>query len=103
MLKTPIGRLRLAGLLEGTSYLVLLYCSIVLKRIKGHEEAIHLPGIIHGGLFILLCLLLYLARKPAGWANRTCAMIFGAALLPFGPFMIEPWLKREDQRFRSSR
>ena len=63
MLKTPIGRLRLAGLLEGTSYLVLLYCSIVLKRIKGHEEAIHLPGAIHGGLFILLCVLLCLTKS----------------------------------------
>ena len=58
MLKTPIGRLRLVGLLEGSSYLVLLYCSIVLKRMQGHEEAINIPGYIHGGLFILLCLLL---------------------------------------------
>ncbi len=103
MLKTPIGRLRLTGLLEGSSYLVLLYCSIVLKRIQGNAEAIHLPGAIHGGLFILLCLLLCLARKPAGWSHRTCAVIFGAALLPFGPFVIEPWLRREDQRVRNQR
>ncbi len=103
MLKTPIGRLRLTGLLEGTSYLALLYCSIVLKRIHGNEEAIHLPGAIHGGLFILLCLLLWLARKQARWTIKTCAMIFGAALLPFGPFVIEPWLRREDQRVRNQR
>ena len=102
MLKTPIGRLRLVGLLEGSSYLVLLYCSIVLKRIQGHEEAINIPGYIHGGLFILLCLLLYLARKPAGWTIKTCAMIFGAPLLPFGPFVIEPWLRREDRRVGES-
>ena len=103
MLKTPVGRLRLVGLLEGISYLVLLYCSIVLKGIQGHEEAIDIPGLIHGVLFILLCLLLYLARKPAGWTIKTCAMIFGAALLPFGPFVIEPWLRREDHRVRESR
>ena len=103
MLKTPIGRLRLTGLLEGASLLVLLYCSIVLKCIHGDEEAIRLPGAIHGGLFILLCLLLCLARKPAGWTIRTCAVILGAAILPFGPFVIEPWLRREDQRVRNQR
>tara|TARA_B100000029_G_C16761978_1_gene662194 strand:- start:32 stop:394 length:363 start_codon:yes stop_codon:yes gene_type:complete len=103
MLKTPIGRLRLTGLLEGASLLVLLYCSIVLKWIHGDEEAVRLPGAIHGGLFILLCLLLCLARKPAGWTNRTCAVILGAAILPFGPFVIEPWLRREDQRVRNQR
>ena len=81
----------------------LLYCSIVLKRIQGHEEAIDIPGLIHGVLFIVLCLLLYLARKPAGWTIKTCAMVFGAALLPFGPFVIEPWLRREDRRLRNQR
>ena len=98
MLRTPIGRLRFVSLLEGLSYLVLLYCSIVMKRIQGNEEAIYIPGMIHGVLFILLCLLLWIARKPSGWSYPRCAIIFGAALLPFGPFFVEPWLKREDAR-----
>ena len=58
MLRTSIGRLRAVSLLEGLSYLILLYCSIVMKRIQGHEDAIYLPGMIHGVLFVLLCLLL---------------------------------------------
>ena len=100
MLKTAIGRLRLVGLLEGVSYLVLLYCSIVLKRMKGDEDAILIPGAVHGGLFMLLCLLLYLARKPARWDNKACGKVFVAAVVPFGPFVIDPWLKREDERVR---
>ena len=100
MLNTAIGRLRLVGLLEGTSFLVLLYCSIFLKRMQGNDEAIHLPGTIHGALFILLCLLIHVARRPAGWNTVTCVKIFIAALVPLGPFLIEPWLKREDQRVR---
>ena len=103
MLKTAIGRLRFVGLLEGTSFLVLLYCSIFLKRIQGNDDAIHLPGTIHGALFILLCLLIQLARRPAGWSHRTCGKIFVAALVPFGPFLIEPWLKREDSRLRQAK
>ena len=101
MLRTSIGRLRAVSLLEGLSYLILLYCSIVMKRIQGHENAIYIPGMIHGLLFVLLCLLLWFTRKPSGWSYLRCALIFGAALLPFGPFFLEPWLKREDARMRS--
>ncbi|MBM49143.1 MAG: hypothetical protein CMP27_04825 [Roseibacillus sp.] len=98
MLGTSIGRLRVVSLLEGLSWIVLLYCSVVMKRMQGHEDAIYLPGIIHGHLFILLCLLLWLARKKAGWSYLQCAIIFAAALLPSGAFFVEPWLKREDRR-----
>ena len=98
MLSTSIGRLRVVSFLEGLSYLVLLYCSIVMKKIQGKEVDVFIPGMIHGVLFILLCLLLWIARKPSGWSYPRCAIIFGAALLPFGPFFVEPWLKREDAR-----
>ena len=47
MLGTSIGRLRVVSLLEGLSWIVLLYCSVVMKRMQGHEDAIYLPGIIH--------------------------------------------------------
>ena len=53
--------------------------------------------------FILLCLLIQLARRPAGWSHWTCGKIFVAALVPFGPFLIEPWLKREDSRVRQAK
>lgn len=100
MLNTAIGRLRLLGLLEGSSFLVLLYASIVLKRMQGQEEAIFVPGMIHGLLFVLLCLFLWLARKSGGWSMKTCSKVVLAALLPLGPFLIEPWLRREDHRVR---
>ena len=100
MLKSPIGRLRLVGLLEGCSFLILLYASIVEKRIKGNEEAIFVPGLIHGVLFVLYCMLLHQARKPAGWSLKTSAKVFLAAWLPLGPFVIDPWLGREDRRVR---
>ena len=102
MLKTAIGRLRLIGLLEGTSFLYLVFVAMPQKWIGGNEEAIKIPGWIHGILFILLCGALVLAWKPAGWTVKQCAKIFCAALLPFGPFLIEPWLKREDQRVRDA-
>jgi integral membrane protein len=103
MLKSAIGRLRLIGLLEGTSFLFLLYVAVVEKRIRGNEEAIMIPGWIHGFLFVLFCAALFLAGKPAGWARKTRAKVLLAALLPFGPYVIEPWLRREDRRVREQR
>jgi len=100
MLKTAIGRLRVVCCLEGLSFLFLLFIAMPQKWIGGNEEAIKIPGWIHGILFILFCGALFLAWKPAGWSVKTCAKIFAAALLPFGPFVIEPWLRREDRRVR---
>jgi integral membrane protein len=102
MLNSPIGRLRLAGFLEGSSFLYLLCVAMPQKWIGGNDEAIKIPGWVHGGLFILLCGALFLAWKPAGWSVKTCAKVFLAALLPFGPFVIEPWLRREERRVRGS-
>ena len=87
MLSTSIGRLRVVSFLEGLSYLVLLYCSIVMKRIQGNEEAIYIPGMIHGVLFILLCLLLWIARKPSGWSYPRCAIHFWSCPLTFWPLL----------------
>lgn len=100
MLKTAIGRLRAIGLLEGCSFLVLLYFAIVEKRMRGNEHAIMVPGWIHGILFVLFCAALHQASKPAAWPLKTRAKVLLAALLPFGPFVIEPWLRREDRRVR---
>lgn len=98
MLKTHIGRLRWIGLVEGTSYVYLVFVAMPQKYIMGIEEAVSWPGRIHGGLFCVFCLALFLAWKPAQWSVHTCAKIMIAALIPFGTYVIDPWLRREDRR-----
>jgi integral membrane protein len=102
MLKSAIGRVRLMGLLEGTSSLYLFCVAMPQKWIGGNDEAVRIPGWIHGALFTILCLAILLAWKPAGWSVKTCAKIFLAAVIPIGPFVIEPWLRREDRRVRDA-
>lgn len=90
-----LQRLRIIGAIEGVSFIVLLYASIVLKRMRGDEDAIYVPGMIHGILFIIYCAALWHAmrvnERPVKWA----AKFFVAALLPFGPFVVDGSLKRE--------
>ena len=83
------------GAIEGVSFIVLMIAAIVFKRILGQKEAIFIPGLVHGILFLLYCAVLAHAMKvldrPIKWAIK----FFVAALLPFGPFVVDKSLKHE--------
>lgn len=88
--------LRYVSLGEGVSFLVLLYAAIYEKRILGNEEAIALPGMIHGLLFVLFCFCLLKVWLERGWSFRKVAFAFVCSLLPFAPFYLERKLKQEE-------
>ena len=95
MLKTAIGRLRVISLLDGGSYLYLLYHSIYSKRILGIDDAIRIPGMIHGVLFCIFCAALLDAKLNEKWSLKPPALIFLASLIPFAPLWAEFWLKKQ--------
>lgn len=98
MPQTPIARLRLIALLEGTSFLVLLGVAMPLKYLGGIDTAVKLVGWVHGLLFILFCSALLVAARAAQWKPSRAGTVFAAALIPFGPFLIDSRLRREDER-----
>lgn len=101
MFSTAVGRLRIISMIEAISYLYLLYHAIYSKRILGIEDAIKIPGMIHGVLFCIFCAALLdamLAQKwdvsPPFW-NKPPLWIFAASLFPFAPIWVELWLKKQ--------
>lgn len=102
MLRTAIGRLRIVGMVEGLSFLLLLFVAMPLKYIWGRPEAVSVVGMAHGVLFLLYGLALLFAWDAAKWNIRSCAKAFAASLVPFGPFLIDGWLRREDQRVQNT-
>ena len=68
-----------------------------LKYFAGLPQAVKVVGWIHGLLFITFCMLLLQARLDAKWNAWRTGMILVAALLPFGPFVIDGRLRREDE------
>ena len=48
MTHTPIGRLRLVGIAEGISFLILLGIAMPLKYVWGQPLAVRIVGLIHG-------------------------------------------------------
>lgn len=85
----PIPFLRRVALIEGISFLVLLGIAMPLKYFAGMPLAVKIVGWIHGILFMVFCLALFRALIVARWPLRRAALLFIAALLPFGPFVID--------------
>ena len=97
---TTVGRLRAAGLIEGASFLLLLGVAMPLKYLANMPLAVRVVGMIHGVLFIVFCILLARAMKELGWSLRQASVVFVAALLPFGPLLIDRRLKQADEARR---
>ena len=103
MLSNPIGRLRLIGLLEGTSFLLLLFVAMPLKYAAGLPEAVKYVGWAHGALFVLFIAALLHASSETGWSLGKIAGAFIASVLPFGTFILDRTLKRDEAALLAAR
>ena len=94
---SPIGRLRAVTLAEGVSFLVLLGIAMPLKYLADMPLPVRIAGWIHGVLFIAVCFILSRTAGELGWSRRQVVTVVVAALLPFGPFVIDRRLARLDR------
>ncbi|MCW1924804.1 DUF3817 domain-containing protein [Luteolibacter arcticus] len=88
-LRDPVGRVRLVGMLEGVSFLVLLGIAMPLKYIADMPMAVRITGMIHGVLFLLFLLVIFQAWGSKALTTKRSALAFLASLIPFGPFLID--------------
>lgn len=102
-LDTPPARLRACALLEGVSYVVLLFVAMPLKYLADAPQAVRIFGSIHGGLFVWLMLELLLGWRGRGQSFSWAVRIGVASLLPFGTFFLDRGLAREDAAWRELR
>ena len=85
---------RIVALVEATSFLALLVASYVKHQGDG-ELGVSILGPIHGGLFLLYVALALMLRADAGWSTRTTLLILLGAVLPFGGYVVDAWLRRQ--------
>lgn len=85
----PVRALRAVALVEGVSFLVLLGVAMPLKYLADMPLAVKVVGWAHGVLFIAFCAALMRAARSGGWPVARSALVFVAALLPFGPFLVD--------------
>ncbi|MUP45769.1 DUF3817 domain-containing protein [Gramella sp. BOM4] len=77
------------SILEGISFLLLLFIAMPLKYIFEMPEMVKQVGMAHGILFIAYIVGALLLIKPMKWSLSQLAIIFGCSVLPFGPFYVE--------------
>ena len=97
MLKSSIGRLRLIGMLEGASFLALLFIAMPLKYFADMPQAVKIVGMGHGVLFLLYCVAIIDTKLAINWSIKRMATVFAAAFVPFGPFLMDKSLRIEDE------
>ncbi|HVF80767.1 MAG TPA: DUF3817 domain-containing protein [Flavisolibacter sp.] len=90
--------LRRIGKAEGISLLILLFIAMPLKYIWNQPGAVKIAGWIHGALFVLFMLMAVRVYEQRAWPFKKLATAFIAAFLPFGTFMFDKQLKKEDQK-----
>lgn len=105
MLSTPINRLRTIGLIESISWFLLLFIAVPMKRMPhllGMEESneilVQILGPIHGGLWCLYLLAIYLAARSPGLPRPIIWLALVCTFLPFPiPLLIlDPRLKAHE-------
>ena len=95
----PVPFLRMAGITEGLSYLVLLGIAMPLKWIWGMPMAVKIVGWIHGVLFMVFCAALVRTYAVACWSAVRAIVVFIAAIVPFGPFLIDKRMRQWAEDF----
>ena len=90
LLKTPIGRLRIVGFLEGISMLLLVFVAMPLKYFFRHPELVRIVGSVHGLLFTLFVFITLSVAVAYKWSFSAITWkVLVACILPFGTFYID--------------
>ena len=92
---TALRQFRAAALLEGWSYLILLFIAMPLKYAAGMPLAVRIVGSLHGFLFITFMIALYRVMVARNWPLRRAMRGFLYSLIPFGAFVFDRSLVRE--------
>jgi integral membrane protein len=94
-LNTTLGKFRLIALLEGISFIILLFIAMPLKYLAGMPLAVKYIGWVHGALFVFYVILLVQVWIEYNWKFIKVLGAFIASLLPFGTFYLDKKLKEE--------
>lgn len=89
---------RIVALLEGLSYILLLFIATPIKYLLEDPQYVKLLGMPHGILFMAYVVLAFMIRKDFKWTNKQFAIVLLASIIPFGTFYIDrKYLKHQHE------
>jgi integral membrane protein len=102
-MESRVKNLRIIGISEGVSFLVLLLIAMPIKYLLGIPEAVKLVGWIHGVLFIAYVIAVFLSIRAMRWGIVGVIVALGASLVPLGTFLLDKQLKRRQEEISVGR
>ena len=92
-MNVTINQFRIISLIEGASYLLLVFIGMPLKYGFAIREINQVLGMVHGILTIIFCIALGIIWLQKKLSKQWCLAFFVASLIPFGAFVIEHRIK----------
>jgi len=80
---------RVISILEGLSYIVLLFIAVPIKYLGNDESYVKMFGMPHGLLFVAYIVVAYLIKDNLKWDSKTFWIVLAASVIPFGTFYID--------------
>ena len=94
-MKNSFSWFRKVGMVEGISFLVLLFVAMPLKYFAGMPMAVTIVGGLHGLLFVSFIILAYMVKESFKKDNKWLFKAFIASILPFGTMVMDKEWKKE--------
>ena len=94
-----IDLFRITALLEGVSYILLLFIAVPIKYLFSDPSYVKLLGMPHGILFIAYIFFSIAGKFKYKWGYKDFFVISSASLIPFGTFYVDrtyikPYMKQ---------
>lgn len=80
---------RIISLLEGVSYILLLFVAVPIKYFGGDEQWVKLLGMPHGILFVSYIIFAFLIKDNENWGIKDFGIILLSSILPLGTFYVD--------------
>ncbi|SEC52825.1 integral membrane protein [Tenacibaculum sp. MAR_2009_124] len=85
---------KIVSLLEGLSYILLLFIAVPIKYMQNNPEYVKMLGMPHGLLFVLYIVLAIMLKYELEWKGKDFFMVCLLSILPFGTFFVGKYLKK---------
>lgn len=93
-LSTPAKRFRLIAFWEAVTWAALLV-AMVFKWGFGYEEAVKIPGMVHGITgFLLFVVIALVTARTLRWNLKVTLLALVSSVPPFGTIVFERWAVR---------
>ncbi|WP_456438141.1 DUF3817 domain-containing protein [Psychroserpens sp.] len=80
---------KVIALLEGISYILLLFVAVPIKYLADDPQYVKLLGMPHGLLFVAYIVLAVLLVAKLKWNGKTLLIVLAASIIPFGTFYVD--------------